>query len=123
MGYQDHLRSSAEKPPCWGNERAFDPEGDDECRGCRFQHSCRSEIMAQNRGASVSGYGSARRYGRTGYVPRRNDDDDMEDAEYEIGEVGENETALQRFGKDAVAGGLRGAFYSMWQFWKRYRIP
>jgi hypothetical protein len=37
--------------------------------------------------------------------------------------VSKDESAFDRFFKDAAAGALRGCFYEMYEFWRRYRIP
>lgn len=57
--------------------------------------------------------------------PYRNDrferNDDLA-ASYDNSFVGEHETPLERFVKDATAGALRGLFREMYEFWRRYRI-
>jgi hypothetical protein len=116
MGYANH--AYRQKPPCWGEEEAFNPDGDAECSGCAFQHSCRSEIMRSNDRPSVYRPRVVKREQQF----RRRDDNDVE-GEHEAGIVEENETALQRFMKDGAAGAMRGMFYEFYQFWKRYRIP
>lgn len=114
MAYADHVRS-ASRPSCWGNTRSYDPN-DVECAECRFRHSCSAEI---DRGGRVHVHTSSGSGYRTNY--RRSADE---------GEVGVNQPAVveqgekpvERFAKDALAGGLRGMFYEMWQFWRHYRI-
>ena len=108
MGYADHV-NAAQRPNCWGNERSYNLN-DPECAECRFKHSCRSNI---ERGSSGNEYTTHRRY---------RDEDSADMAEYNSGTVGANEKPVERFAKDCVAGGLRGAFHEAWQFWKRYRI-
>lgn len=114
MGYARHV----EKPPCWGEETAFDPDGDAECNGCAFQHSCRSQIIQSNDRPRVYRPRPVHRKPQF----RKHDDSDME-GEHESGIVEENESALHRFVKDGAAGAARGMFYEFYQFWKRYRIP
>jgi hypothetical protein len=41
---------------------------------------------------------------------------------WDSGVVGEHESPVDRFFKDAAAGALRGMFYEMYSFWKRFRI-
>lgn len=60
---------------------------------------------------------------RTYYRPRyRDDGDDDVRSDYQSGVVGPDERPIERFAKDATAGALRGMFYEMYQFWKRFRF-
>lgn len=117
MGYMDNLRSArgSQRPNCWGNPNAYDPY-DQECSGCRYQHSCRSEVDNEERPVSVP-------VSRT----RRRTVDDRPRGGVEVTHKGElvtkDESAFDRFFKDAAAGALRGCFYEMYEFWRRYRIP
>lgn len=116
MGYMDNLRGSR-KPNCWGSESAYD-ENDQECSGCRYQHSCRDEVEDDNSEDSRVGRARHRNEppqqysrGRGGVEVRRKGI-----------EFSENETGVERFFKDAAAGGFRGVFYEMYEFWRHYRI-
>jgi hypothetical protein len=111
MGYADRVDSSPGRPTCWGNPKTYDPN-DMECNECRFRHSCRAQI--HKGGGSVSHRSSATRY-------RRSNDDDVRGTS-ESGLVGADERPIERFAKDAVAGALRGMFYEMYEFWRRFRF-
>ena len=123
MAYADNVRSTS-KPVCWGDPKAFDPERDEECSGCRFQHSCRQEVARDERSWSYSPPSRSRPMAprRSAVRVQRSDDADVE-GEHESGIVEQGETALQRFVKDGASGAMRGMFYEFYQFWKRYRIP
>jgi hypothetical protein len=116
----DNLRSSrsSQRPNCWGNPNAYD-QYDPECSGCRYQHSCRSEVENEEQPVSIP----VRRHGSRSYS--RSDDRPRGGVEVsKKGElVSEGESAFDRFFKDAAAGALRGCFYEMYEFWRRYRIP
>lgn len=121
MSYADHVGTTS-RPSCWGDERAFDPDGDEECAGCRFQHSCRAEIDRGYRGRTSRPFNRSVPIPGSNYRRSTRDDDDVA-SDYEGGIVGEHETAAQRFIKDGAAGAMRGMFYEFYRFWKRYRIP
>lgn len=118
MGYADHV-SSPTRPACWGNPRSYDPNDTEECGECRFRNSCKAEVNSKTRVAASSNNSP----GRTYYRPRGSmpNDEDVR-SEYMSGIVEEGEKPFERFAKDAAAGALRGAFYEMYQFWRRYRI-
>lgn len=120
MSYSDRVNSNSSRPACWGERDQYDPD-DSECQDCRYFHSCRGEVersgnRRRSRPSSSSSSSSSRR-------ERRPASRDVEDVKYERGEVKEGETAFARFGKDALGGALRGSFYEMYEFWRRYRIP
>lgn len=56
------------------------------------------------------------------YNSNRSYDRDDLSSEHDPNLVGEHETPLERFMKDAVSGALRGLFREMYEFWRRYRI-
>lgn len=114
MGYGDRVASSS-KPGCWATD-AFDPT-DVECESCRWQHSCRQNQDSYRAPVSV-------RRPSSSYTPRRNSRNDDSDvsSSWESGVVGEHEKPIERFLKDASAGAMRGMFYEMYSFWKRFRI-
>lgn len=122
MSYADHVQQSR-RPPCWGEEDQFDPDNDEECAGCRFQHSCRAEI---NQGGRVRGYRPS--YGRPRSVSVRRNKHEDEDVQAEHEEDGpvvlqREESVTSRFFKDVAMGAARGAAYELYRFTKRYRIP
>ena len=122
MSYADHVRTT-QRPQCWGNEHNYDPDGDEECAGCRFQHSCRAEINREGSPA-VTGYRPAYRRPQQAQAPaRRHDEDSDVRSNFDEDIVPEGERPLERFVKDAAGGAMRGMFFEMYQFWKRYRIP
>lgn len=113
MSYADRVNQGTSKPPCYGERDQFDAE-DPECVDCRYIHACRREVEK---------HGYRARSSRTATPPRRTESHGVESVDYNAGHVGEHETALARFGKDALGGSLRGGFYEMYKFWTRYRIP
>jgi len=117
LGYSDHFGSSnPDRPPCWGNPRSYDPN-EDECGGCRYQHSCRAQVDREGgtRVQRPTAVNTSRRY-------RRGRDDDDDRGTHEAGIIEEGERPIERFAKDAAAGALRGMFYEMWQFFKNFRF-
>lgn len=118
MGYMDGLRNSQRKRDCWGDPRLYE-QYSKECLGCPQQHSCRTEVDRSGRPTPIP----VRRW--DGGNSRRQESHQRDGVEvYRDGDlVGENESAFDRFFKDAAAGALRGCFYEMYEFWRRYRIP
>lgn len=123
--YVDYLKQ--QRPSCWGRASAYDGD-DDECRGCRFEHSCRSKIQAEER----VGGGPARSIPVRGYEKTRGKETDVgEPVEYngnfiekrnaEI--VPEGQSPWERFVKDGATGALRGMFGEFYSFFRHYRIP
>ena len=126
--YADYVKQ--QKPPCWGRDATYDPN-DEECRGCRFEHSCRSKIQTEERHAGP--------FPRTSNIPvrnreydRREDRDDMaapvpykgnfiDKANAEV--VPEGQSPFERIAKDGATGALRGMFGEFYSFFRRYRIP
>jgi len=119
LSYADHIRTaSSERPTCWGNARSYDIN-DPECAGCGNRHSCRAKIDREEENDGGRVYV---RSGPSGNTYRRKDPIEADAGVHESGLVGPNEKPIERFAKDAAAGALRGMFYEMWQFWRRFRI-
>lgn len=131
MGYHDRVYGASDSPPCWGRTSTYDPS-DPECQDCRWLHSCREEVEC-----SAGGYRRGFRSQPARTTRRRESQSGVEDVNYDRSKpvevevidkdtkqmVKKPQSAGERFFKDAVGGALRGAFYEMYEFWKRYRIP
>jgi hypothetical protein len=123
VSYDDHISSNDDnRPSCWGNPHTFSLD-DHECQGCRYQHSCRMEVVDSRRPFSPR----PTVIGRTNTAGRRSrrygeDADDGLRSNCESGIVGEGERAIERFAKDCASGALRGLFYEAWQFFRNYRF-
>ena len=113
MSYGERVRPNFSKPSCWGDADNYDLD-DMECSDCQFKTSCSQEVRDK---AQPKTYWSSRTQSRN-YTTESS----IDSPNYESGIVGKHEKPIERFAKDAIAGALRGAFYEMWQFWKRYRI-
>ena len=129
--YADYVKQ--QRPTCWGRESTYD-SNDEECRGCRFEHSCRSKIQTDGRQHEST-------FPRTTSIPirnrdydrgRRDDKDDMaapvpykgnfiDRANAEV--VPEGQSPFERMAKDGATGALRGLFGEFYSFFRRYRIP
>jgi len=126
MSYHDRVFGvRPEYPPCWGRRTTYDPN-DNECQDCRYVHGCRNEV---ERGGG--GYEPYRRNVRVKTDEPRGGGvevvnykrEDQPETRTEVLPAKRQQPAVERFFKDAVGGALRGAFYEMYQFWTRYRIP
>ena len=93
---------------------------DEECRGCRWQHTCRTEVDRKESTSRVYDSPVRRNY-RGSYRSRYNQDEDVASV-HESGVIEEGEKPIERFAKDAAAGALRGMFYEMWQFMRNFRF-
>ena len=71
----------------------------------------------------MSGSGYRPAYRRPQQPARRRDEDSDVRADFDDEIVPEGERPVERFVKDAAGGAMRGMFYEMYMFWKRYRIP
>ena len=130
MGYHDRVYGQMDSsPPCYGRQSTYDPN-DPECQDCRWLHSCREEVDG-GRGQTYR-----RPYRASPRARQREESSGVESVNFDRSkpievEVMEKKDKLakkpqgagERFFKDAVGGALRGAFYEMYEFWKRYRIP
>lgn len=111
MSYAD-LREN--RPACYGSGSYN--ENDSECASCRVQHACRGYSNRSN----TPNY---RRQTPRSYIQDDVDDrNETVEGDHEGGIVEKGERPIERFVKDAAAGGLRGMFYEMYRFWKYYRI-
>jgi len=117
MNYADRI-SDAGRPRCFGSVQAYNPS-DEECRNCRYLHTCRTEIESKtgSRPAS-SGFVPIRRV-TTQDSPRRQNEDD---SAWQPGLTKEGENPMTRLAKDAFVGALRGASKETYEFFRYYRI-
>lgn len=124
--YAEYLKQ--QRPPCWGRATAYDPN-DEECRGCRYEHSCRSKIQTEDRSYAGSSFPRTNVPIRTNKEERDTDiaapveykANFIEKANAEV--VPEGQSPAERFIKDGATGALRGLFGEFYSFFKRYRIP
>jgi|WetSurSiteA1Bulk_404760.scaffolds.fasta_scaffold04840_2 hypothetical protein len=129
--YAEYLKQ--QRPPCWGRESAYDSD-DSECRGCRFEHSCRAKVQSEDRDRTAFHTVPIRdREAEYDYQNRktRQEPDTGSPVEYkgsfidkrnsEI--VPEGQRPWERFAKDGATGALRGLFGEFYNFFRHYRIP
>jgi len=115
MNYAERIATSA-RPTCFGNSSAYSL-ADDECKSCRYQHTCREEVDRVRTGQRSS----------TGFVPvrrvqesyRRREEDD---AAWQPGLMREDEKPVVRLAKDMFVGALRGASKETYEFFRVFRI-
>lgn len=122
--YVDYLKQ--QRPSCWGRDSAYDGE-DAECRGCRFEHSCRAKIQ----GDYNHDYSPRSIPVRNQDRPRGKEDAVGGPVEYQgnfihkrnAELVPEGQKPWERFAKDGATGALRGLFGEFYNFFRHYRIP
>ena len=126
--YADYLKH--QRPSCWGISSRYDSD-DEECRGCRFERSCRAKIDDGERTYRPvqspvrpipirSAEPVARRDNEVG-APMDYKGNFIAQRNAEI--IPEGQSPTERFIKDGATGALRGMFGEFYNFFRHYRIP
>lgn len=119
MNYAERIASgTSARPTCFGNSSAYSLT-DDECKSCRFQHTCRDQVESARTGyRSQQGFVPVRRV-TTPDSPRRREEDD---GVWQPGLTKDGESPVARLAKDMFVGALRGASKETYEFFRVFRI-